>query len=136
MTFNVELAAKMRDRILDVPAAYDQRYLNKLTDKSPCGAAGCLAGEAIICNAPSVREGVMELQAYRFTGKSADAFEKAASLLGLDSYEADLMFRADSLGWASPFDQQFADARTDEARAQVAAAYLQAMIDAEECQRR
>jgi hypothetical protein len=77
---NIELFKKIRDRIAAIPAAYDQSIYFRPDDNAPCGTAACLAGEAIICSAPSVEAGV---EALRYHDSREGVPEVAADLLGL-----------------------------------------------------
>lgn len=82
---NIELFMKIRERIATVPESYDQSNWVQLSSASPCGAAACLAGEAIICNAPTVAEGIAELwrlQRAELMGRAVP--RRAAQLLGLE----------------------------------------------------
>jgi hypothetical protein len=135
---NIELFKKIRDRIASIPESYNQDNWWLPTQRSPCGTAACLAGTAIICNAPTVAEGVAQLKRLYRIDKYRAVPRNAAELLGLtgdwdahidhDDDEAageTLMFDADAAYWPHPFGRMFY--RGDEAEAAVA--YLDYIIE-------
>lgn len=135
---NIELFKKIRDRIEAIPESYNQSGFAIESTNSPCGTAACLAGEAIICAAPTVEAGVKRLWQMLDTDSKSVARE-AARLLGLrgDFFEEDdeerdtRIFNACGSGWAEPYGQQFSDASHGfdyQARARVAVAYLDHII--------
>jgi hypothetical protein len=137
---NIELFKKIRDRIAEIPEAYDQSVYCRRDDRAPCGTAACLAGEAIICSAPTVGEGVEHLRHY----DRRDLIpETAAILLGLPRpmwgygqppryNETARLFacHADNVVfWPEPFASQFQAALNATERAAVAVAYLDHIIE-------
>lgn len=138
---NIELFKKVRDRIAAVPESYDQSTYRRADRRAPCGTAACLAGEAIICDAPTVEDGVAELREYDDVDFVA---ERAAELLGLpqpdwgkhsetgDGYNVTARLFAChedyEVFWPEPFASQFAEAGTTSERSRVAVAYLDHII--------
>jgi hypothetical protein len=138
---NIELFKKIRDRIAEIPESYDQSAWIQSSDAAPCGTAACLAGEAIICAAPSVKVGIRRL-------KDADDYdrvpERAAKLLGLpqpnssNSNESGRLFQCggsldgdqwyDTVDWPEPFRTRFNKSKTNRGRANAAVAYLDWII--------
>lgn len=89
--------------------------------RPPCGAVACIAGETIICNAPSVKLGLVALtnaDGYSFT---------AGNLLGLSGRERNL-FDGNALTWIEPFRSQFQSAKTYKGEARAAINYLKHII--------
>lgn len=116
---NKEVVRKMIKRIESVPEHYDQAaFFVESNDIAPCGTVACLAGEAVICSAPTVEAGIkLAFQKYD------DIPALAANLLGLPNVHA--IFSADGSGWPEPYARQFAEAEeSPEAQAKVAVAYL------------
>ena len=121
---NIELFKKIRDRIATIPESYHQGTWCDDSHKAPCGTVACLAGEAIICAAPTVEEGVKELR--RLYEQEPDPYaiaRRAARLLNLDANcrssldrEA-AIFLDGAAGWPYRFAEMF-DA--NEARGAVA----------------
>lgn len=81
---NIELFKKVRARIAAIPESYDQEHWWNVSQLSPCGTTACLAGEAIICNAPSVEQGINELKALFIADQWNGVPTRAAELLGLE----------------------------------------------------
>lgn len=112
---NIELFKKIRVRIATFPETFDQSCWASPSPDAPCGTAACLAGEAIICNAPTVKEGIAELNRLADLPGLAVANE-AARLLGLSGdYEGETLedegetaiFRGLAEGWPEPFRSHF-----------------------------
>lgn len=135
---NIELFKKVRDRIAAIPESYDQSEWVRPSNASPCGAAACLAGETIICNAPTVAAGIKELKRLRALDQYHAVPERAAELLGLEGSWKDflttelpddggetIIFDGDALYWPRQFRSMFRDG--DEADAAVA--YLDHIIE-------
>lgn len=135
---NIELFKKIRERIATIPESYDQEHWWQPSVESPCGTTACLAGEAIICNAPSVEEGLAELKRLYAIDKWYAVPNRAAELLGLDgdwpTYidEEDpsaggetVIFDAEAAYWPLKYMEMFQDG--DEAGAAVA--YLTHIIE-------
>ena len=82
---NIELFKKIRERIATIPESYRQDNWIQKSTASPCGYAACLAGETIICAAPSVQEGIAKLNEIMEDRGRADAIisDRATKLLGL-----------------------------------------------------
>src|SRR5689334_13988853 len=109
---NIELFKKIRERIATIPESYNQRSWITTNKKSPCGTAACLAGEAIICAAPSIETGITELRQL-WEECETDIPEKAAELLGLegdywahDGGETEI-FNSIANRWPEPYRTQF-----------------------------
>lgn len=116
---NKTVVRKMIKRLGSVPESYDQRawYVRK-DDSAPCGTVACLAGEAVICSAKTVKEGIkLAFDNYD------DIAELAEELLGL-SGSGHQVFASDGSGWPEPYRTQFSQSSETGPRAQVAASYL------------
>ena len=127
---NIELFKKVRERIATVPASYNQENWILESDAAPCGYAACLAGETIICAAPTVQDGIAELNQMMQNRITADGriSGKAAKLLGLkgswvafcnskdprDGGET-LIFDPDVRFWPADLKEQFRDGETHDA---------------------
>lgn len=129
---NIELFRKIRDRIQAIPESYNQQVWMTGSTEAPCGTAACIAGEAIICAAPSVEQGVKDLRRHI---ADDNAPETAADLLGLegDWYNEDegeaAIFSSGGKGWAQPYRGMFRRARSGAGRARAAVAYLDHIIE-------
>jgi hypothetical protein len=132
---NLELLRKVRNRIAEIPESYDQSWFAVSNPDSPCGTAACLAGETIICAAPSISGGISHLNMLNEQWLDSDAEHlraappvvEAASLLGITSEDACQMFESDGRDWPAPYSNQFEDALNAGSsfdQAQVAVAYL------------
>lgn len=123
---NLKLLRKVRDRIAEIPESYDQTKWIMDSAEAPCGAAACVAGETIICDAPTVKQGINTLRS--LAGRSGAISDRASALLGISEEEADVMFDYSyvnhTVEWPSPFKRRFAAAATPQAQAVVAVAYL------------
>jgi hypothetical protein len=138
---NIELFRKIRERIAAIPQSYDQESWAEPDRFSPCGTVACLAGHAIICNAPTVEQGLDDL----YTLKEHDPLfaipDRAAELLGLrGSWRAlvdehnvvvageTVMFGTDAEYWPDSYKEMFQeDERAEKAKAAVA--YLDHIIE-------
>jgi hypothetical protein len=126
MALNIELFKKVRERIATIPKSFNQNTFYSSSDASPCGTVACLAGEAIICAAPSIEEGLRSLK--RLTDidvwERSTVPDKAAELLGLEGNywggaEGETqIFLPNAAGWPYRFRLQFVTG--DEAAAAVA----------------
>ncbi len=121
---NIKLLKKVRNRIAKIPESYDQSaWFLESNDKAPCGTVGCLAGEIVICAAPSIKKGIDQ-----FLDNADDVIARAEDLLGLEGKDHSL-WAADASGWPEPFALQFKQAnRNKKKEAQVAVAYLDECI--------
>lgn len=139
---NIELFKKVRDRIATIPESYDQEQWYDTSPRSPCGTVACLAGEAIICAAKSVPQGIAELKRLYARDPLYAVPERAARLLGLSGDwsawidEEDwkqaaetTMFDADAETWPEPYRDEFQRAPSAIERASVAVAYLDRIIE-------
>lgn len=132
MALNKRLLRKVRNRIAEIPESYDQSEFCATNENAPCGTAACLAGETIICAAPTVKQGLNSLRIMmgKFRSASTPAAtnigERAAKLLGLTEDEANRMFEGYPVDgeWPEPFGTQYADSHRPGERAKVAVAYL------------
>jgi hypothetical protein len=111
---NLALFQKVRDRIAEIPESFEQSRWITRSPSSPCGYAACLAGEAIICAAPTVEQGLARLKQLNVIdedGESNLVPDTAGGMLGLDgSYGEDGehdIFVADAEFWPEPFRSQF-----------------------------
>ena len=138
---NIELFKKIRERIATIPESYDQESWVEPDAASPCGTVACLAGHAVICNAPTVEQGLDDL----YTLKRRDPFyavpERAAILLGLGgSWRAlvddgnavaageTAIFDTDAEYWPAQYQERFICGKGPE-KARVAVAYLDHIIE-------
>jgi hypothetical protein len=121
---NIKLLKKVRKRIATKPESYHQGNWIQPSKVAPCGYAACLAGETIICAAPSVREGIAELNELIRDRDTADRkiSDRAAKLLGLKGSWASycftdnpkdgaetLIFDSGARFWPSDLREQFLD---------------------------
>lgn len=132
---NIELLKKVRNRIATVPESYSQRHFVKRSSKAPCGTVCCLAGETIICAAPTISEGVEELKAIEFASAPNDGSpwsslipHRAQELLGLNDSDAWDLFEYAENNWPEPFRSQYAAAQSNTERANVAVLLLDQII--------
>ena len=142
---NITLLKQIRDRINTVPQSYDQTIWCAPSDKAPCGTVACLAGEAIICAAPSVEDGLRDLKRLE-KRPGLSVAKKAAELLGLPAPEffsggegnnsTANLFDSVYIGpnrravrWPEPFKSRYRQARTYRGRASAAVAYLDHIIE-------
>lgn len=129
MPLNKRLLRKVRSRIAKIPESYDQDEFVRTSRKSPCGAAACLAGETVICNASTVKKGIETLRrmisGYGWVSlTSAPPAKRAKKLLGLTESEAYAMFQSEGIGWPEPYASKFSKAVRPKTRAKIAVAYL------------
>lgn len=144
---NIELFKKVREKIATTPEAYDQRVFGRSEPLAPCGTAACIAGWACVLS------GVMRLDDVQLanptdtgqTGIIDLVDERAAEALRLTDYESDVLFTSEpegdcddydddgndiyAGGWPEPFAEQWREAVSNDARAQVAVAYLDHIIE-------
>jgi hypothetical protein len=111
---NLALFQKVRDRIADVPESFEQRRWITHNPSPPCGYAACLAGETIICAAPTVEQGLANLKRLVAIDEEKNTClvpDTAGGMLGLDgSYGEDGehdIFVASAQHWPEPFRSQF-----------------------------
>lgn len=130
MALNKKLLRKVRNRIAKIPESYRQSDWVKASPKAPCGAAACLAGETIICEADNVQKGIAALN--RMVERGGDSSigvfwsrvpDRAAKLLGVSPRDAEKIF-AGVPEWPEPFGKQMRNAKTPTKQATVAVAYL------------
>jgi hypothetical protein len=81
-----------------------------------------LAGETVICNAPTVKLGVTKLFAMH-----AGFTHAAQELLGLAEDEI-AIFNGKAEGWIEPFHHQFQNAKTYKGEARAAVNYLKHIL--------
>lgn len=137
---NRPLIEKMIARMTEKPEAYDQgvvvaslddlRVLIKDGDALPrpdpqCGAAGCLIAQTIICNAPTVAQGIATLKRLDSDG---DAEGRAAKLLGMPFETAWSLFFHWKDKWPEPYRTRFVNAKTYRGQASAAVALLRAIL--------
>lgn len=135
---NIELFKKMRERIATSPDSYNQQSWCQSDSIAPCGTAACLAGEAIVCAAPSVGEGVRRLRRLVRSDDEYAVPRFAASLLGLEgdyaAYGEDemgetAMFHGDAKYWPEDYRMMFMAADNRYSKAHAAVAYLDHIIE-------
>jgi hypothetical protein len=118
MAMNRTVVRKMIKRLESVPEHYDQKaYYVERDDKAPCGTVACLAGEAVICSAKTIQEGINLAFA-----KYDSIPERAEVILGLPRLQHSV-FAADGSGWPEPYRTQFAQSQKAD-QSKIAAAYL------------
>lgn len=122
---NIELFKKVRERIANVPDSYRQSVWVESSSRSPCGTVACLAGETVICAAPSVEQGIAELRAL---AENDEVAQRAGELLGLgrEYYysTSDTIFDEDANGWPQSYRDMFRDGN----RVKAAIAFLDHVI--------
>lgn len=142
MALNIELFKKIRDRIAEIPESYNQNKWCADFSKAPCGTTACLAGEAIICSAPTVAEGVAELKRLDADLDDNNAVaRRAAEMLGLEGSVDEwidqrerkvgnetLIFDGNAEGWPEEFRERFTSADDGKERAAAAVGYLDKII--------
>lgn len=128
MTINKTLFRKIRNKILRVPEAYDQSRWGDEA-RTPCGTKACIAGHALIEDGFCTPQ---ELNRANGLCSWEDGYvnieETARKLLGLSPNAASRVFDADGEGWAEPYETRFREAKTKEAKARVAADYINHII--------
>ena len=126
MKLNKPLIRKMIKRIETMPESYEQSVFVASEDyesceyeeivqdnqrpEPMCGTVACLAGEAIICNAQSVEDGIEELKSLDRRGK---VDEVAEELLGLPHSVAYGLFFDWMQRWPQPYRDEFLAAKGD-----------------------
>jgi hypothetical protein len=122
---NLALFQKVRDRIAEIPESFEQSRWLMAHPSSPCGYAACLAGETIICAAPTVEQGLAYLKRLVAIDEEKNTClvpDTAGGMLELDgSYTEDGehdIFVANAEFWPEPFRSQFTNG--DESGAAVA----------------
>lgn len=130
---NIELLKKVQKRIKTIPESYDQKYWVGGSSRAPCGTVACLAGETIICAAPSVEAGIRKLRS--MDDKGVDIPNTAARLLGLNGnyWYSNLenetkIFLGNGHGFPEPYRTEFRKARKKIDKAEVVARYLGRVI--------
>lgn len=110
---NKPLIRKMIKRLTEIPESFDQNAAWAARDKrSPCGTVACLAGEAIICSASTVKEGIRLAM--------SDNYPDPTKLMGLPEDHG--LFACAAMDWPEPFQTQYHNADGDqkkEARAAI-----------------
>lgn len=87
---NKRLLLKTAKRIEEVPESYNQGEWIGSSNRSPCGTVACLAGEIIICSAPTIEKGIRKLHdTFYGEGRVADT---ALRLAGLHYDDEDTLF--------------------------------------------
>jgi hypothetical protein len=118
MTMNKAVVRKMIKRLESVPEHYDQEaYYVERNDKAPCGTVACLAGEAVICSAKTVKAGIESAFA-----EYGSIPERAEMILGLHHLQHSV-FASDGGGWPQPYRTQFAQSQKAD-QSKIAVAYL------------
>jgi hypothetical protein len=113
---------------MQFPESYFQGTWVKRDSNAPCGAVACLRGEAEICNAPNVKEGIKRLFHQERLG---DMIDSGATLLGLNPEEADIMFDGSAYCWPDKYKLAYESADMAEdpkRRARAAVNYLTHVI--------
>jgi hypothetical protein len=118
-----KVVRKMIKRIESVPESYDQRaWFVRRDNSAPCGTVACLAGEAVICSAKTVKAGIKLAFDYYDEIPSM-----AARILGLP--ESHSVFVSDGSGWPAPYRDYFKNADSEQAKAQVVVSYLKEALN-------
>lgn len=140
LKLNKPLIEKMIARMTEKPEAYDQTMivgtvadLHRAIEKGgtlprpdpQCGAAGCLIAQAIICDAPTVEQGIAKLKRLERSGNETN---HAADLMGLSYDDAWTLFYDWQSEWPEPYRPQFAKAKTYKGQASAAVALLRAIL--------
>lgn len=115
---NHKLIKKIIKRIEGFPESYDQRaWFISEDNETPCGTVACLAGETVICSAPTVKQGI------KLAFGNYDAIPAMAErLLGLPDTHS--LFAMDGSGFPAPYAKRFGRAQTRKGRARIVVAYL------------
>lgn len=126
---NLRLLRKVRNRIAEIPESYYQRDWMRESDAAPCGTVACLAGETVICAAPSVAQGIKDLRRAVRAFERGFAYDigvvkKARTLLGISLEDAERMFGGYADEWPQPFKGRFERAKRQQTKAKIAVAYL------------
>lgn len=87
---NRRLLLKTAKRIEEFPASYDQGDWGRESNRSPCGAVACLAGEIVICSERTVKRGIELL--YKIMNSRGDSVADAAIRLSRLDYNDDGLF--------------------------------------------
>lgn len=125
---NKELLAKVRDKILAEPDSYNQEVFAQ--SLAPCQTACCIAGHALIISGRRTVEEVLHCYEEDYP-EYINAGLEAAIELGLEGPMAmDVLFTAyPDLNWPSPFRGMWRNAETSSERAEVAAAFINHIIE-------
>lgn len=130
---NRELLLKTAAHIEEVPESYAQYTFYSESDKAPCGTRACLAGEIVICSAPTIEKGVKKLKAQIQRAMDSSEYiktgESAARLAGFGVEEARALFAADAVMWPRRFRNLYYNAKSERGRAKAAAALLRYLAD-------
>lgn len=128
---NVELLTKLRDKILANPESYNQYVWGKPSDKAPCGTVACIAGWTFLLEG-GTREDLFrfrdEVFKYGYVIDAPDVVDIAREKLGLSVDEGAALF-SDGTGWPVEFEDAYDEARTPAERAEVAADYINRIIE-------
>lgn len=128
---NKKLLLRAAKRIEDVPQSYDQATFHRIENEAPCGTAGCLAGEIIVCSERSVMKGIEKLGSVTRRWSNLDEEnppwpgDVAGDLAGFTSDERYSLFVTTNGGtWPPKFANRYYKAKTQRGRANAAAALL------------
>lgn len=139
-TLNIELFKKIRQRIIDIPASYNQRNWIEDEPTAPCGTTACLAGEAIICASVNVKAGIRRLRRLADTNSSdnpkinplfydSKVPQVAGKLLGMTPQEQLIFNGPRGAEWPQPWRGRWLKATGDrDAEREVALSLLDRII--------
>ena len=130
MAINEKLFRKIRNKILRVPEAYKQDTYGERA-RTPCGTRACIAGHALLESGYCTPIELFNLRRVNpETGEREfiDVEEEASELLGIGYWDGVMLFGLYGNDWAEPYRTRFAEAKTKEARARVAADYINWII--------
>lgn len=128
---NVELLERVRDKVRAAPEAYDQTTYRRTEPAAPCGTAACIAGWAVTLSGEPLTETANRCVCDDpLCLRGTSVAEDARRLLGLLPEEASVLFRAaPARTWPEPFGTLYGLAKSPQARAEVAASYLNWIIE-------
>jgi hypothetical protein len=133
---NFKLIRKVIKRIETKPETYAQQVWGQRADAfnkdakeylggrvrpiPSCGTVACLAGETVICGAPTLKLGLLRV-------KRRGVLGRAQKLLGL-TYAETHLFDGDGVNWLKPFRLQFENAKSYRGEARAAVNYLKHIL--------
>lgn len=128
---NKEVVRKMIERLEAVPQSFDQSaYWIYEDGEAPCGTVACLGGEAVICAAPTLEEGIAEVFFIKSTGGPGTSVpERADQILGLEN-QKHAIYASDAGGWPDPYGARYREARINSGRKAAAAVVVSYLKEA------
>lgn len=118
-----KVVRRMIKRLDTVPESYEQSaWFIEEDEGSPCGTVACLAGEAVICSANTVKQGIkLALENFDMIVPLAE------KVLGLHGNHG--LFDCAGSGWPRRYRKALQDANSRKEKANVAAAYLRESLE-------